>query len=307
MRRAGNSGGKMTGGKSGRSGILLVLTAGVSWGLLGIFVRGLGDFGLSTADIAALRSCGAALVLCVSFALTRRKAYAVKLRHLWCMAGCGILSITCFNICYFETLRHSTVNIAVVLLYTAPAFVMVMAAVFFGERLTLRKIAAVAAVLLGCVLIGGVFSSGGTLSRTVLLWGLGSGFCYALYTVFGRCAQNRGYDSCAITLWTFIFSGSAGIFLLDWRTALGAASSGGPHFWILLAGLVLIATILPYCTYTAGLKRLTPSTSAITATVEPLAGTLVGIFVFHEKLTAEAAAGMVLILGAVLFCREKNG
>ncbi|MBQ9500903.1 MAG: EamA family transporter [Lentisphaeria bacterium] len=297
----------MSGDGSGRSGILLVLTAGVSWGLLGIFVRGLAELGLRAADIASLRSCGAALVLCAVFAVIRPKAYAVKLRHLWCMAGCGILSITCFNICYFEVLRGTTVNIAVVLLYTSPAFVMVMAALFFGERLTLRRIAALAAVLAGCILVSGVFSSGGALSPRVLLWGLGSGFCYALYTIFGRCAQNRGYDSCAITLWTFIFSGGSGIFLPNRRDIFEAASGGGPRFWGLLAGLVLIATILPYCAYTAGLKRLTPSTSAITAAVEPLAGTLVGVLVFHEKLTAGAAAGMILILGAVFLCREKNG
>lgn len=287
-----------------KTGILLVLTAGCSWGVMGIFVRQLVKAGLTPVDIAALRAVGTLLVLGTSLALADREAFKVRFRDLWCMAGCGILSITCFNICYFSAIRYTTVNIAVVLLYTSPAFVMLMAAVCFKEKLTFRKIAVLLMVMLGCVLVSGVFSNGGSLSPKVLLLGIGSGFCYALYTIFGRYAQNKGYKGAAITLWTFIFAGGAGFFILDWHKIWQIAGSGGWQFWILLTGLVLVVTVLPYCTYTAGLKRLTPSTSAIVATVEPLVGTLTGILCFHEPLTLSAVSGMILIIGAVLFCRE---
>jgi len=294
----------MSGAESRRTGLLLVLTAGISWGLLGIFVRRLMALGLPAPDVAALRSLGAALVLTVFFVLTRRETFRVRLRDLWCMAGCGIVSITFFNVCYFAALRLTTVNIAVTLLYTSPAFVMVMSVLFFREKLTLRKAGALAAVLLGSALAGGVFSSSGPLDGRVLFWGLGSGFCYALYTIFGRCAQTRGYGSAAITLWTFLFSGAAGLFIPNWSAAFRTAQSGGGAFWTGLAGMVLISTILPYGAYTAGLKRLTPSTSAIAAAVEPLVGTVMGVLVFHESLTFSAGAGMVLILGAVFLCRD---
>lgn len=294
----------MSSPESRRTGLLLVLTAGISWGALGIFVRHLMSLGLPAADVAALRSLGAAQVMSAFFFLTRRETFRVRLRDLWCLAGCGILSITCFNVCYFAALRLTTVNIAVTLLYTSPAFVMLMSVLFFREKLTLRKTAALAAVLLGTALTGGVFSSSGPLDAQVLFWGLGSGFCYALYTIFGRCAQTRGYGSAAITLWTFLFSGTAGLFILNWGSALRCVRSGGGAFWAGLAGLVLVSTILPYGAYTAGLKRLTPSTSAITAAVEPLVGTVLGVLVFHESLTLSAAAGMALILGAVFLCRD---
>ena len=92
--------------------------------------------------------------------------------------------------------------------------------------------------------------------------------------------------------------------MLDWQNAIRIAETGNWQLWTLLAGLILIVTILPYYAYTAGLKRLTPSTSAIAATIEPAVGTLVGILFFHEKMTCSAGIGMLLIIGAVLLCRE---
>ena len=284
-----------------KSGILLVLTAGFSWGVLGVFVRGLTGFGLSPSDISSLRALGAALLLAgVSLTLCR-EAFRMKLRDLWCVAGCGLLSVTLFNICYFYTISRTTVNIAVVLLYTSPAFVMLMSVLFFKEKLTFRKILSLFAVLTGCVLVSGVIFSNNAISCRVMLTGLGAGFFYALYTIFSRFAQIRSYSGMTITLWAFLFAGSAGVFMLDWQNTLQVVVSGGVKFWGLAAGLVLISTLLPYWSYTAGLKKLTPSLAAIFATVEPVVGTLIGIMLFNEKLTWTALAGMLIIIGAVFF------
>ncbi|MBR2873788.1 MAG: EamA family transporter, partial [Lentisphaeria bacterium] len=86
--------------------------------------------------------------------------------------------------------------------------------------------------------------------------------------------------------------------------AFHIACSGNWHFWGLLAGLVLVVTILPYYAYTAGLKRLEPSTAAIAATIEPAVGTVAGVVCFQENMTFSAGMGMALILGAVFICRE---
>lgn len=290
-----------------KNGTFLVLIAGFSWGLLGVFVRGLTRLGLSTTDIAALRALGAMLCLCGFAATACREVFKIRIRDIWCLAGCGILSVTLFNFCYFSAINLTTVNIAVVLLYTSPAFVMLMSRVFFREKLSFGKILSLISVIIGCVLISGVLGSGSNfLSLKVLLLGFGSAFFYALYTIFGRFAQNRSYNGIAIVLWTFIFAGCAGGVVIDWQNTMQAVRTGGGTFWWLLAGLVLVSTILPYWTYTAGLKKLSPSLAAIFATIEPVVGTLTGLMLFDEKLTSGAFFGMFFIIGAVLFTRENK-
>ena len=54
-----------------------------------------------------------------------------------------------------------------------------------------------------------------------------------------------------------------------------------------------------YLLYTWGLERIESSRASILASVEPVVGTLVGIFVYGEALRPAAAAGVALVLGAV--------
>ena len=275
----------------------MALLAGSCWGIISLFIRRLNAIGFSPMDIAALRSAATALALLAAAPFAKGHPLHLKLRDSWCVAGCGILSITLFNCCYFATMQRSTVNIAVVLLYTSPVFVTLLSCLFFKERFTCRKLLALGMVLLGCVFVSGVIGSGGRLTPTVLCLGLCSGFFYALYSIFGRFAQQRGLDSFKITLWTFIFSGSASLFIFNWGDSLPLLNN--PSAWLCLGGLVAISTILPYYTYTASLKLLEPSTAAIIVAIEPVVGSLVGILLFHEPISASALIGMVLVIGAL--------
>lgn len=281
-----------------RQGMILVLVAGICWGLIGLPVRALSGMGLGAFDITALRAAFTGLALLTVVPAINPKAMKIRLRDLWCMAGCGLASVTLFNICYFATIQRTSIGIAVILLYTSPIFVTVLSHFCFGESFKKTTAIALVLVIIGCVLVSGVLDNdGGGLSLPSLLTGLGSGLCYALYSIFGRYAQQRGYSSIAITFWAFIFAGTAALFLLDWQTTLPILRTASP--WLPLTSLVLVSTIIPYCAYTAGLRLLPPSTAAITATIEPVVGTLVGIIAFGETLTWGTLAGMALIIGAL--------
>ncbi len=283
-------------------GILLVLVAGLSWSAMCLFLRGLDAAGLASRSIAAFRSMLACLFFGLLMLAVKRDAFRVRLRDIWCLAGCGLGSITLFNILYFNVIARTTVGVAIVLLYTSPIFVTLLSCLFFKEAFTWRKGLALVLVVIGCILITGILGGDSqaapTVTLPVLLMGLGSGLCYALYSIFGRFAQNRGYSSETITLYAFIFAGCAGVFLLDWHQAMPLIAARPSLCWQ-LAGLVVFCTVLPYFTYVAGMRNLLPSTAAIIATIEPVMGTLLGILVFHETLTASSLLGMILILAAI--------
>lgn len=280
-------------------GVALVLAAGVTWGMISLFVHGLGEAGISERSITALRSFFAAVILLAVMPLASPGAFRVRLRDLWCFAGCGLASMIMFNLLYFATLQRAGVGMSVILLYTSPVFVTALSCLFFGEKFGLCKLLALCLVTCGCVLVSGVFNDGGArVSLPVLLMGIGSGFCYALYSIFGRFAQRRGYGSDAITLWSFIFAGGAALLIFDWGESLPIIA-GRPVLWVNTFLLVIVSTIIPYFCYTSGLKRLQPSTAAIAAAVEPVVGTMVGVLVFSEVLTWSSLSGMFLIFAAM--------
>ena len=165
---------------------LYIITAAVCWGLIGLFVRTLAAQGFSSMQIVALRSLAAAI--CVTLPLLRsgRAALRISLRDLWLFAGTGICSLVFFNYCYFNAMQQTSLAVAALLLYTAPVFVMLMSLVCFGEAFTRTKALALLLTFSGCACVTGVFGSSLTLTLSGLLYGLGSGFGYALYSIFGK-------------------------------------------------------------------------------------------------------------------------
>lgn len=261
--------------------VVAVLLAGSLWGTMGIFVRVLSGAGYSSMEIVAVRVLVTLVSLGLFLLLRNPKKLRIKWKDLWCFFGTGIFSIVFFSFCYFTTIQITSLSVACILLYTAPAFVMVLSLFLFHEKITLKKVAALVLAFLGCVLVTGL-GGGVSLSWQGLLLGLGSGFGYALYSIFGRYALNRGYDSSTVTFYTFLFATVGSLFFVDFPGVV-ARTAARPEMLIWFIAVGLITGTAAYLLYTFGLSKMESSKASILATMEPVVATLVGFFVFHES------------------------
>ncbi len=275
-----------------------IITAAVCWGLIGLFVRTLAAHGFSSMQMVALRSLAAAICVTLPLLRSERAALRIRLRDLWLFVGTGICSLVFFNYCYFNAMQQTSLAVAALLLYTAPVFVMLMSLLCFGEAFTRTKALALLLTFSGCACVTGVFGSSLTLTLSGLLYGLGSGFGYALYSIFGRYALAK-YEPLTVTAWTFIIASSGLLPFCHFGMILSLAAAV-PYTGLLFALLGLMSTALPFGLYTMGLKHMEAGRASILASVEPLTSTVVGIAIFHEALTLTGAAGMACILGAVI-------
>lgn len=284
---------------------IFVLLAGILWGMMGIYVRRLNAAGFTTIEIVAVRSVVTALLLFLVLFFYNRKMLKICIRDIWCFAGTGILSIVFFNYCYFKAITMTSLSVAAVLLYTAPAIVMILSAVFFHEKITAVKLIALVATFIGCVLVTGLVGSTESLNAAGILVGLGAGLGYALYSIFSRFALERGYHSLTISFYTFVFASIGVLPLADVQKIYGACVEdiGMLGFYLVFA---LVSTVIPYILYTLGLTALENSKASIIAFVEPVAATVLGIVLFHEKMTVNIVTGIVLVLGAIVICTDKS-
>lgn len=280
---------------------VFVLLAGILWGMMGIYVRRLNAAGFTTIEIVAVRSVVTALLLFLVLFFYNREMLKIRIRDIWCFIGTGIFSIVFFNYCYFKAITMTSLSVAAVLLYTAPAIVMILSAVFFHEKITAVKLISLAATFIGCVLVTGLVGSTESLNTAGILVGLGAGLGYALYSIFSRFALERGYHSLTISFYTFVFASLGALPLADVRMIYGACVDdiGMLGFYLVFA---LVSTVVPYILYTLGLTALENSKASIIASVEPVAATVLGIVLFHEKMTANNIIGIVLVLGAIVIC-----
>ncbi|MBP5239095.1 MAG: EamA family transporter [Oscillospiraceae bacterium] len=280
-------------------GPALIILAAVFWGSMGLFVRPLSARGFSSLQITSARLTLGALVFCGILLLRDPQGFRIRRKDVPLFLGLGLASVLFFTVCYFTAITMMPLSTAAILLYTSPIWIMLMSVLFFREKLSARKLLALALAFGGCVLVSGF--SGGGLTPAGLLLGLGAGFGYGLYSIFGTVALRR-YSPLTVTTWAFVISAVGSWFIsrpADMLAKIAAAPSpAGLLLFFLLTALV--TAVVPYLSYTQGLQTVEASRAGIIATIEPLVATLVGVLVFSEPMTLMNCLGIAMILSAVV-------
>ncbi len=284
--------------------MFMITAAGILWGLLTLFFRYFTGLGMDAMQAVCVRNGAAALLMVLYLAVRRPEKLRLKrLRHLGYFIGTGMISLAFFNVCYFICIDLAGVSVAALLLYTSPAFVMVLSAILFGERVSARRAAALGLTILGCACVTGAFGGGAAVGWKAAAIGLCSGLGYALYTIFGKFAL-RDYTSETITAYTVLF---AAIGTLPFSCPMEMASMiNTPAAVMLCIASGLFCTVAPYLLYTKGLEGVESGQAAILATVEPVVAALVGILVFREPVTVGKLLGILLILAAIVLMSAKE-
>ena len=283
--------------------MLAVLGAGSLWGTMGFFTRSLGGIGIGPAGAILVRCTIASVFFALTIALTDPKAFRVAPRDVWCFVGSGICSLLFFTYCYFNAIELMSLSAAAILLYTAPSIVVLLSALLFHEKLGAKKLAALALAFLGCCLVSGL--GGVALPLKGLLFGLGAGFGYALYSIFARLALDRGYGSNTVNLYSCLLAALGAGVLWGFSEPLTAMSASVPNVLLcLLAGIV--TCYLPYLLYTYGLSGLETGRASILASVEPVVAALLGVLVYRETMSLTAFLGVLCVLGAVILLNGRT-
>lgn len=276
----------------------MIAFAAAMWGLIGFYVKGLTDAGLGAMEIVTVRVVTAAIILILVSSIYYRGHLKVKIKDMHLFLGTGILSIVFFNWCYFTAINLMNIPVAVALLYTAPAFVAILSFIFLKESINKKKLMAILLTVIGCAMAAGITGHAGTtFSATSILIGLGAGFGYALYSIFGKVALER-YHPFTVTMYTFIV---ASLALIPTTGLLRKATDFmEPSILIYAIGLGLFPTVLAYFAYSWGLERTESSTAAVVATLEPVVATSLGVMVYGDRISGLQLIGALLIIVSVV-------
>ncbi len=283
---------------------LLIIFSGILWGSMGIFVRQFNANGLASMEVSGIRSFGAGLLITVALFLYKRALLKIRLKDLWIFLGSGLLSVLCFNYCYFKTISLTSMAAAGVLLYTSPIIVMLLSVLIFHEKLTLSKLLALAVSFTGCVLVSGIIGGQAAVTPEGFITGLGAGLAYALYTIFSRFGLERGYHSLTIVAYTFMIAG-IGILPLCDTDAIVQVLSKDVRLCLLAAVFAAVSTAAPYFLYTIALGYTESGKAAIMASTEPVAAAVFGVVLFRERMTANVLLGIVCVLISLLILNIK--
>ena len=285
--------------KNSSHGTAFIILAAIFWGSMGIFVRSLSAYGLSSIQIASVRLTVSALLMALILLYKEPSGFRISRRDVPLFLALGLISVLFFTVCYFAAIELMTLSAAAILLYTSPIWVMLMSLIVFKEKFSTKKLAALILAFLGCVLVSGI-GSGGITPLGVLV-GLGAGIGYGLYSILSSIALRR-YSPLTVTAYTFIIAAGGSWFICTPADMISHFAAAG-SIWtltLLVFATGLITAVVPFMCYNLGLKTVEASRAAIFATIEPVVASALGVIVFHETLTVSALLGIILVLSGVI-------
>ncbi len=266
----------------GSLGPLLVFCAAVLWSFAGLGIR---HVSWSPLSIACARGLLAAGVLWVF----HRRTFKRPTPSVWL----GALGIFCTSTLFLLCNRLTTTANAIVLQYTAPAFVIVLSALFLRSRPKRADILAVLFTLAGVLLFFLDHLGHGALLGDLLA--LLSGLTFSL--VFFSTGMPGSNPAQAAFLGNLLDLLLLPFLFTDPRVSLSPASD---YIIVLLLGIFQLG--LAYVLFSAGSRRTSPVTASVICTIEPILSPLWVFFVLGEAPGALAVAGMsVVILSVTLY------
>lgn len=276
---------------AGMSSVFVALAA-LCWGLTG----GIG--GILMADgwdpfvVSFYRGAIGLLFVLVWLALRPRGSGLASYR-LWfwsVIAGLGVAGNFAF---YFVSIAEGSVAVAATLMYCAPVFVYIASFALKLERPTPLKWAAIGMVMLGIVLLTGIYKIGaGSVTPIAIGAALLAGLSYAAFIFGFKYAAPHGSPQ-AILVIAFAVLVTLLIWPSDTNQALAVLSTPS---WPLFAVLGILGAGFSFILYIVGVNHTTPTVASVVAMVEPVAASLFGVAVLNESLGGVQIAGVVLIL-----------
>ena len=283
--------------RSDLAGSLAVILAAASWGLSGVFVKSIGaEVEIEALALAFWRDLITFLILVVSVGLFRRDWLRIQRADLGWLMALGA-SLGTFHVFWNLGVFLNGAAVATVQQAAMPAIVAAVAWFIWHESLTWTKIVAIILTFLGTVLVSGLDIVGeADLSAGGLLIGLAIPITYAAWSLFGKKVRAT-YNP--FTTLTFAF-GFGALVLLPFQfftpQPWPVPASGILYF----AGLLLVATIIPFSAYTFALGRLPASVASILAMSEIAFVAAYAYILLGERLTVSQILGTVLVVGGVL-------
>ena len=282
-------------------GTITILLAAAFWGCIGIFARHMTACGFSTIQTVTVRAFFTTLIVGIIILIKNPRLFRIRLRDWWLFFGSGICSFLFFNVCYMTSIQLNSLSVSCILMYTSPFWVVFLSAPLFKEKLTLPRVLSLFVAFIGCAMVS--FSPSLKLTGMGLVFGLLSGFGYALYSIFGKVAATR-YNSMTITFYTFLFALIGALPFCDLPNLIPRVAVSENLLWSVM--IAVINTVIPYLLYTYGLSKVDAGKASVIAIMEPVVAALVGTFCFNEFLGWIGWVGIALVfVGLALLERHK--
>ena len=272
---------------------LKYITAVVLYGTIGMFLR---QISLPTEMVAMARGAVGALMIVAWMRLRgERMDWGAVRRNLRWLLISGV-SLGLNWIFLFAAYVRTTVAIASLCNYLAPALVVLTAPLILREPLNRRKLPCVFGALLGVALVSGILE-GATGETAGVLLGLAAAVGFMVIVLCNRRLEGiSSLDRAAVQL---ALSALTILPYVLWANR-GAVIQPGLKDILLTLMICVVQTGFAYVLYFSGMATLPVQSVAVLGYLEPAVSVLCSALFLHERMTPAGWIGALLILASAV-------
>lgn len=279
---------------------VLAGTGAIFFGISGILSSILfARIAVSPGWLVSARMFFSGLLLLAYLLVTKQPIF--KIWRSWRSAGLviafGVLGVCFAQSTFLLSLYYGNAAVATILQSLGPAILILLVALATRRLPRWLDIGAGLLSLVGILLL----VTGGKLTSLVVptpafVWGVASAFGIVAYTLI-PCPLLKHNHSLVVTGWGLFIGGVAANFLTPLTTI--PAGFDGLDF-LLVAGIVVVGTLLAYAFYVESLNALDPAVVSMLGTLEPLTATVLSVLCLNVSFCPVQFVGIVLTIVAIL-------
>lgn len=256
----------------------------------------------STASSSVLvfyRMAFSVLILCpVILAGDQKKRKQITGKLLFQCGMSGIFLGLHF-LCYFQSLKYTSVASSVVLVDTEIFFVALGSLVFFGEQLTAKGWFSIFLTFIGSTIVA--MGDAGESDFWGDILALAGAMCSAVYTLLGRRCRKK--LSTSMYTWIVYFFAGVTVWMVTLCMGDSIVMMDGKNLLVAL-GLAVFCTLLGHSIFSWGLRYEKASFISMAKLLEPVFAAFLAMMMFHEiPSMSSVMGGFLIIIGIVSYIR----
>ena len=281
-------------------GSLMVLIAGMCWGISGISGQYLLSHGVNINLLTSVRLLISGVILTLIAICTQKDNFfrAVKSKKvLGGIALFAILGLLMNQYAYLMAIDYTNAGTATVLQYMAPIIILAYVSIKNRQVPAISEIFSIILAILGTFVI----ATHGHLNSLAMTpkgfaWGLISAVTYCFYIML-PAKLIREFGSFTVIGIGMLMSGTVfPIATRSWQYSLVLT----PKICLALFGIIIIGTVFAYSMFLKGTGIVGAVKGSLLAAIEPVSSVFFSVTIMHEIFYPMDFLGMIFIVGAVL-------
>ena len=281
-------------------GTIMVLAAGIAWGISGISGQYLMMQGINVSLLTSVRLITSGILLTIVAIMSQPQNFfrAVKQKKvLLSIAIFSLIGLLMNQYAYLTAIHYTNAGTATVLQYVAPIIILTYVSAKNKQIPTISEVLAIVFAILGTFIIAthGHFE-GLAITPKGFFWGLFSAITYSFYIVLPT-KLIREFGSLTIIGLGMLMGGIVfPIVTCSWQYSLILT----PGTWLALFGIIIVGTVFAYTFFLKGTAIIGAVKGSLLAAIEPVSSVFFSVTIMHEIFYPIDFVGMIFIIVAVL-------